>query len=287
MMDAFLQATRPVPESAGPAGRAQPGMNLRPLTELWELKACVLLQEEVWGPSFGEAVPVSLLKVATYLGGLAIGAFDANDEMLGFVFGLTGTHEGRTVHWSHLLGVRAAARGLRLGRTLKEYQRAELARRGIDEMFWTFDPLIAKNAHLNLNVLGARVVRYEPDMYGTTVSTLHHGLPTDRLVVVCSTGEDARGPRTPPGDAGRAPVLTPERRAGDPVPDADGPPCARLRLEIPLDFDELARRSPTRAAAWHAAAREHLLWAQQLGYKVVRLDRDPQSRRAFYILALG
>ena len=49
-------------------------------------------------------------------------------------------------------------------------------------MHWSFDPLIDKNAHFNLNRLGARVVRYVRDMYGTTESPLHHGLATDRLV---------------------------------------------------------------------------------------------------------
>jgi len=91
------------------------------------------------------------------------------------------------VHWSHALGVRESARNLGIGRQLKDYQRAELARLGIRSMYWTFDPLIAKNAHFNLNRLGARVVEYVPDMYGTTKSPLHHGLATDRFVVVCST----------------------------------------------------------------------------------------------------
>ena len=46
----------------------------------------------------------------------------------------------------------------------------------------TFDPLELKNAHFNLNRLGAICRRYIKDLYGVTTSPLHRGIPTDRLV---------------------------------------------------------------------------------------------------------
>ena len=51
--------------------------------------------------------------------------------MLGFVFGVNGVRNGELVHWSHMLGVREAARNLGLGRMLKEYQRATLRELGV------------------------------------------------------------------------------------------------------------------------------------------------------------
>ena len=39
-----------------------------------------------------------------------------------------------------------------------------------------------RNAHFNLNRLGAICRRYLPNLYGVTTSPLHRGLPTDRLV---------------------------------------------------------------------------------------------------------
>lgn len=281
-----------IPSSVGAAAKAvtHPGITLRPLASLADFQACVALQNAVWGPSFGEAVPVSLLQVATYVGGIAIGAFNDAGVLQGFVFGLTGVQGGRTVHWSHLLGVHAAARNLGLGRMLKTHQREELARAGIDEMRWTFDPLIAKNAHLNLNLLGARVVRYAPDMYGTTDSPMHHGLATDRLVVACRTADspvlDMR-PRQPAHSAGES-VLTLEPRAGDVVLDQGGvAEPARLSIEIPTDFQQLMAQDPARAIAWHAAVRQHFLWAMERGYEVEGLRRDPVDSRAFYLLAIG
>ena len=49
-------------------------------------------------------------------------------------------------------------------------------------MEWTFDPFELKNAHFNLERLGAVVRRYVVNLYGLSSSPLHRGLPTDRLV---------------------------------------------------------------------------------------------------------
>jgi predicted GNAT superfamily acetyltransferase len=274
------------PSSRSGAALPEPtasGIAIRPLDTLAEFKACVALQERVWGDGFSEAVPVSLLQAASYVGGLAIGAFDRDRVLLGFVFGLTGVQDGRTVHWSHLLGVLDSARNLGLGRMLKEAQRAELARRGIPEMHWTFDPLIAKNAHLNLNLLGARVVKFTANMYGTTSTPLHNGLPTDRFVVACATSGAVPARHGPIVEAAAAPVLTIEPKAGDSVVDSRHPP-PRIRLEIPTDFQQLMAASAARAAEWHANVRTHLQWALAHGYAVTGLHRDAVTSRSFYVL---
>jgi predicted GNAT superfamily acetyltransferase len=149
-------------------------------------------------------------------------------------------------------------------------------------MCWTFDPLIAKNAHLNLNLLGARVVRYVPDMYGTTHSPLHHGLATDRLLVSLLTSAGA--PRRKVADAGAAPMLTEAPQPGDDVVDMAHDHPSVLRIEVPADFRQLLAQSPARAASWHAAVRRHFTWALAAGYTVTGLQRDPLSSRSFYTL---
>ncbi|NUO93661.1 MAG: hypothetical protein HOQ30_03540 [Gemmatimonadaceae bacterium] len=269
------------PLPAAPRSTSGTVLDVRPVASIAEYAACVALQQDVWGVEF-DSVPASLLQVATYVGGLCIGAFAPDGELYGFVFGLAGTMDGKPTHWSHLLGVRESARNLGVGRLLKEHQRQVLASRGIAEMCWTFDPLIAKNAHLNLNVLGARVVRYVPDMYGTTESPLHHGLATDRLLVSLLTSPDSARPRT--ADASAAPVLTPAPQPGDVVVDVarDRPPV--LRIEVPSDFRQVLGRSPATAREWHAAVRRHFTWALDSGYTVTGLHRDPVSSRSFYTL---
>jgi predicted GNAT superfamily acetyltransferase len=256
-------------------------LDVRPVASLAEYAACVALQREVWGAEF-ESVPASLLQVATYVGGLCIGAFTGDGELLGFVFGLGGTIDGRPTHWSHLLGVREPARNLGVGRLLKERQRELLASRGVPEMCWTFDPLIAKNAYLNLNLLGASVVRYVPDMYGTTESPLHHGLATDRLLVSCRTTPDSR--RHDESRAADAPLLTPAPQHDDPLLDTSRDRPTSLRIEVPADFRQLLSRSPALATAWHAALRRHFTWALDAGYVVTGLYREPFGSRCFYTL---
>lgn len=257
---------------------------VRPITARVDCQACVALQNVIWGD--GDAVPASVLQVVSRVGGIVAGAFAADGELVGFVFGLPALIDGAIVHWSHVLGVRESARNAGVGRMLKEYQRAELARRGIARMYWTFDPLVAKNAHLNLNLLGARVAEYVRDMYGTTASPLHHGLATDRLVVVCDTAPDAARPVHARERLFRGcPVLTAEPRAGDVIAstsDPERPPT--LLLEIPADFQLVAAHAIHRAAAWHAATRSHFEWALHQGYAVTALHRDPVTSRAFYVL---
>jgi predicted GNAT superfamily acetyltransferase len=258
---------------------------IRPLESTADYHACVALQREIWGTTF-DPVPATILQISTHLGGIAFGAFDADGDLAGFVFGLTGIDEtGKVIHWSHMLGVRAHLRDAGVGRRLKERQRQELLHRNITEMYWTYDPLIAKNAHVNLDVLGAKVVRYAPDMYGDTGSPLHNGLPTDRLVVVCDTTRSPHPVSLALDDADRhVPILSARPQMGDPVAPVGGKRPPRVRLEIPSDFSQLLAHAPAEARAWHAATREHFQWALANGYLVIGLRRDSATARSFYLL---
>lgn len=257
---------------------------IRPLTSLADFTACVALQRTIWGDAF-DVVGTAILQISAHLGGIVAGAFDEDERLCGFVFGLTGLDDDdNVVHWSHMLAVRLELRDAGVGRHLKEYQRRELARRKIGCMYWTFDPLIAKNAHFNLNVLGARVVRFAPDMYGNTGSALHHGLATDRLVVACDTTAPPRnGPIMFDDIDAHTPVLSVEHsNSGAPPPDIASAP--RLRLEIPTDFAQLLADSPSEARTWHTATRERFQWALANHFSVTGLRRDPKTARSFYIL---
>lgn len=154
---------------------------IRPLASLEEFKECVAIQREVWGAEFSELVPVAMLKASQRVGGIASGAF-LGDKMIGFVYGITGWEDGRPVHWSDMLAVRPSLRSVGLGSRLKWYQREALLPLGVEVMYWTFDPLQAKNAYLNIEKLGVITSEYHPDMYGETDSPLHRGIGTDRFV---------------------------------------------------------------------------------------------------------
>src|SRR6185436_9536941 len=102
---------------------------------------------------------------------------------------------------------------------------------GVETMFWTFDPLVARNAHFNLNRLGARIAEYIPNFYGSnTGSILHGALPTDRFVAewqLSSAGRNARDAASPegerpPADVARTAVVENGRvRVVEPLPDVN------------------------------------------------------------------
>lgn len=154
---------------------------VRNCTTVEEFHACVALQREIWGEADLEVEPATLFVVAAHTGGQTLGAFDG-DRLIGYTLALPGVRNGTPFLHSHMTGVAAGYRDRGVGRSLKLFQRDEALGRGIRLIEWTFDPLETRNAHFNLNRLGAIARRYLPNLYGITSSPLHRGIPTDRLV---------------------------------------------------------------------------------------------------------
>lgn len=249
-------------------------LTLRPLSTHADYRACVRMQRDTWGSTADICVPASLLKVSQMVGGVCGGAFTADGRMVGFVYGLTGIRDGRRIHWSHMLAVAPEFRNHGVGRRLKEYQRAVLREQGIEMMYWTFDPLVARNAHLNLNRLGTQVQEYVADMYGDTGSELHAS-GTDRFVV--SWGMTATGAAESPPSWRIAPVV---------CPDGDGESTWRLatapvvRIEIPTDVETM---DVTEAQVWRDATRQAFVLFLGDGYRVAGFVADAESR-CYYVL---
>jgi predicted GNAT superfamily acetyltransferase len=259
-------------------------VRIRPLISVEDGHACVELQRHVWGWDRADVVPATLLHIVDYVGGLAAGAFDQHGTLLGFVFGISGVRDRQLVHWSHMLGVRETARNMGLGRLLKEYQRTTLAALGITKIYWSFDPLMAKNAYFNLNRLGATVVEYVPDMYGTTDSPLHYGLATDRLVVCLDAAGSPPAPLTPPAQE-RAPILTAFARSGDVIMGAGEQNPDTALIEIPADVLEVMNRSRAIAHTWRLTVRDHFQWALSRGYAISGVHASAADGRFFYVVS--
>src|SRR5260370_27814004 len=168
------------------------GIVVRKCAALKEYEACVHLQREIWGEADLEVEPVTMFVVASITGGQVVGAFDG-ERLVGYTLALVGLRENTVYLHSHQTGVCAEYRDRGVGRSLKLFQREEALGRGIRLIEWTFDPLELKNAHFNLNRLGAICRRYLKDLYGVTTSPLHRGIPTARLVAERRPGSDAGG----------------------------------------------------------------------------------------------
>jgi len=263
-------------------------VEIRSLATPAELHACVTLQRETWGATFTDVVPASILKVSQRVGGVAAGAFDDDGALLGFVYGLTGVERGRIVHWSDMLAVRPEARNIGLGLRLKEYQRQTVRELGGETIYWTFDPLIARNAHLNINKLGVHVSEYVVDMYGTTDSELHGGIPTDRFVVAWPTEDDEIEARldearrtTESLDCRQSPLVN-----DDWIESTSGvaimPHC--VRVEVPSDAEPMFFTAREEAAEWRAKVRRSIQWALAAGYSVNGFYLDSGTARGYYLM---
>jgi predicted GNAT superfamily acetyltransferase len=270
-------------------------LTLRPFAGTDDYHACVELQKETWGADFEERVPASVIKVTQRIGGVAAGAFDPAGRMIGFVLGFTGVRGGRLVHWSKMLAVRPEARDLGLGRRLKLYQRELLLGMGVEEAEWTYDPLEARNAHLNLNRLGAEPVEYVEQMYGGDIgSELARGIGTDRFIVSWKIA----GARVEAALAGRLPDR-PERFAAAPVVNADEsagaprprlgplPDAPRVRVEVPRSIQDLKQEHPDDAPLWRETSRWALQHYLARGWRVTLFYSDPATGRCFYGVEAG
>src|SRR6266852_5255802 len=160
---------------------ASEGIVVRKCCALEEFHACVRLQQEIWDEEDLEIEPSTMFVVASLTGGQVLGAFDG-EKLVGFTMAVVGVRRGAVYLHSHQTGVDAGYRDRGIGRMLKLFQRDEALARGIRLVEWTFDPLELRNAHFNLNRLGAICRRYLPNYYGVTSSPLPRGIPTDRLV---------------------------------------------------------------------------------------------------------
>jgi predicted GNAT superfamily acetyltransferase len=166
---------------------------LRILETADELLAVEELQRTVWPGSDADLVPVHLLVTAVHNGGLVIGAYDPvgdmgeQERLIGFVFGFPGlynTPDGpRPKHCSHMLGVHPDFRDEGLGFALKRAQWQMVRNQGLDRITWTYDPLLSRNAHLNIAKLGAVCNNYRREVYGDMRDKLNAGLPSDRFEV--------------------------------------------------------------------------------------------------------
>ena len=265
-----------VPTHVMTSGHTEEGVTVRQLGTPSDYAQAIELQRDTWGRSFREVVPEAVLKISQRVGGVAAGAFADTGEMLGFVYGMTGLYDGRLMHWSHMLAVRHDARDRGIGGRLKQYQRELVRARGVEWMYWTFDPLVSRNAHRNFNGLGVTVREYVTDMYADTGSELH-AFGTDRFIVALHVEAPAVLRRTPLPDAlVRVPTLN-DCSPADLVTALEH--ASPVRIAVPFDVELITVEE---ARSWRAKTRAAFVAALAQGYQINAFQRGED--RCFYIL---
>lgn len=159
---------------------------IRECATVKELNECVALQREVFALPETEISPVRHFIVTNSAGGFTLGAFAAENILVGFVLSVPSFLGNKKFFYSHMTAVRQEFQSCGVGTRLKWAQREKALEKGVDFIKWTFQPVQARNAFFNLEKLGAIVREYQPNFYGTDYSTLHQqggnlGLDSDRL----------------------------------------------------------------------------------------------------------
>jgi len=269
--------------------------------DLDDFLAFVETEREIWGMTDAvEAIPTHLLITAQKNGGLVLGAFDEQGQMAGLLFGFLGmTPTGQVKHCSHMLGVRRAYRGRDIGYALKCAQRDYVLRQNIDLITWTYDPLEAVNAHLNIARLGSICRIYLRNLYGEMRDALNLGLESDRFEVEwwISAGRTDHWLAVGGGRLGLAQVCAQDGAIANRIEPGPGEQPAPagwtaglknnlLLVEIPSNFQKVKSADINVAHAWRAETRaifEHYFAA---GYTVIDFIRGGEDghRRNYYVL---
>ncbi len=227
------------------AAAAAADVSLRPLTSIQDAQRVLDVMIATWGNH--QLLPREMIVALGESGNIPYGALAGDGSLVGYVLGWTGVDaDGLHVH-SHMLAALPDRRHRGVGFALKLAQRAQALEQGIRVMRWTFDPMVARNAWLNLGKLGAVADRFRRDFYGPMSDTLNEGERSDRLMVRWDL-EAAPGPRPAPTE-----VVT---------------------VTVPQDYGALRERDPEAARAARdetAAALESLLAAGRI---VVGFDRE-------------
>lgn len=155
--------------------------HVKRIEKLEHFEKCSELEKLIWGSE--EPNPTSLLIALQHNGGLLLGAFDDDENLVGFCLGFTGRKDDQLYFYSHQTGVLPELQNSDMGYQLKMKQRECAIEMGFNLMKWTFDPLQGLNGNFNLRKLGVICRTYTPSYYGVMKDKLNAGMPTDRFTV--------------------------------------------------------------------------------------------------------
>lgn len=270
-------------------------ISIRPVVTNEAFEQVVTLQKIYWGEDDAALVPTHMLASIVGYGGHVHAAFDA-DRMIGTLIGFLGADldpdsqqnaPSRMLIMSKRMVVLPEYRGHKIGERLKLAQRDYALQHGIRLVAWTFDPMLAPNAYLNLHKLAALGQGYVPNFFGT--GAVHPTLSEDRIKVNWWVDDDLTRERL----AGQtsfntteAPIANPAEMHNGLLMPTDGPisfddKC--VLLQIPPHHVALQNLDAALARSWRDHVRECFMTAFDQGYQAVDFVRH--NDQTYYVLA--
>ncbi|PYV81800.1 MAG: hypothetical protein DMG93_14155 [Acidobacteria bacterium] len=278
-----------------PNPSSKPEILIRDLESIADLQLALDLEKLTWEADDRDVTPLAFAIAARAAGAMWIGAFD-KAQLVGFAFAIPSLEHGRTAFHSHMLGVRPSHRGMSIGYRLKLAQRQKALAIGIKEITWTFDPLRARNAHLNFCRLGVISNDYRVDFYGAHTSSPLHRNGTDRLWVTWHLADQRIESRLRGKDV-RLENLDSLAHLEPLISfNGDGRPAMsdllqalarqRIAIEIPGDMGRIETENEDLAREWRLVTRSAFTESLRAGFVVkefVRSVRGQQGPGAYLL----
>ena len=250
---------------------AAAGVEIRLLKDLAGQNLARELFDQVWSTDGETQVTSNLMQALVHNGSYVSGAF-IGSRFVAAAFAFPGRDEHGHLHLhSHMAAVLDDVRDRGIGAALKWHQRAWAIEAGYDTITWTFDPLVRRNARLNLLKLGVHVSDYYQDFYGDMADALNAGDATDRVMarwellsertVRAAAFTNGLGPDLIPSEASWS--LTIEN--DEPVIHLSTAKSDALVVALPADIIAIRTKDPQKASRWRIAVRSVLAPALDQG----------------------
>ena len=201
--------------------------------------------DSTWTMDTGTEITPNLLQAMLHSGSYLSGAFIYN-KLVGAAFAFPATNNGLHLH-SHMTAVLDDFRDQGIGYALKIDQWNWAKKHKYSHLSWTFDPLVRRNAKLNIVKLGVDISAYYPNFYGSMSDALNAGDESDRLMVSWSTDMDAP----------KARELITKLETGD------------ILIEIPEDIVAIRSKNQSESIKWRRQVREQFMAAFEKNGKVI------------------
>ena len=198
-----------------------------------------------WPMGAGTEITSNLLQAMVHSGSYLSGAFIGN-KIVGAAFAFPATNEGLHLH-SHMTAVLPEFRDKGVGYALKIDQWGWAKKESYSHLSWTFDPLVRRNARLNIAKLGVEISAYLPNFYGDMPDALNAGDESDRLMVSWRTDVDVPKARE---------LIT-------------NPESSDILIEIPEDIVEIRSKNQSESMKWRRQVREQFMAAFEKNGKVI------------------
>jgi len=262
-------------------------IEIRKVRTYSEFEQLIKIQKTVWRHQDIDITPVHQFNVSARTGAILLGAF-LKENMVGFIYSFPAVYNGRIAQHSHQLAVLPEYRGEKIGKKLKWAQRDNALKMGFDLVAWTTDPLIARNANLNIHSLGAVAQKYFTEYYQEIPAlSIAPSIPMDRFLmewpIASSRVEERRRREINIKAVDEMPRAL---KAKDFDPGIADVPNMNLKddqllVEIPTNIHEMAQNHIERVRGWRVALRSVMLHYFRLGYAAVDFNF---ARHAYFVL---